>query len=134
MASSFPDKGFADIAERHQAWFKYFQRWRATYWICGIVGVIASVSAAAKQVTSAAPYFAILSSICFAVIGFTNPQRRANGYVGAWRILGTARLKYENGLCDLAALIAAVDQGEAAIAQADGVAPTLPHLDHASHQ
>jgi hypothetical protein len=75
--------------------------------------------AASKLFESASPYFALLSSVCIAVIGFTNPQRRANGYVAAWRIVGTGLLRYEAGESTLADLISAIERGEAHIGEID---------------
>jgi len=125
MAGTPLDQVLGKISRRHYAWFRYFQLWRATFWTCGIVGVGASVMAAAEKVSgTGAPYFAVVSSLCFAVIGFMNPQRRANAYVSAWRVLGTTLLRHEAGQCDISDVIAAMDRGEAAIGEADAATPT----------
>jgi len=108
-----------NIEKRHRAWFRYFRRWRALFWTCGVVAATASALAAAKVAGEAAPYFAVLSSAAVAVLGFTNPQRRANAYVNAWRILGSALLRYQVGQCELSDVIEAVDRGEASIGEAD---------------
>jgi hypothetical protein len=107
------------ISDRHAAWFKYFRRWRAIFWGCGILAATASALAASSVAGTAAPYFAVLSSICIAILGFTNPQRRANGYVAAWRIVGSALLRYAAGDASVSDLVSAVDRGEAIIGEID---------------
>lgn len=119
-APPIDDHILAEIRERRNAWFRYFRSWRAVYWIVGILGVLSSVVAASRQLPdnwlSAA---AGVSAVCLAVIGFTGSQRRANAYVSAWRVVGTAMLRYKGGLISLDDLISALDRGEAAITEAD---------------
>ncbi len=120
MTGTSQESIIATIRDRHNAWFGFFRWWRLAFWACGVLGAGASTVAAAENVSgAAAPYFAALSSLCFAIIGFANPQRRANAYVSAWRTLGTALLLYEAGKYDISQVIAAVDRGEAAIGEAD---------------
>jgi uncharacterized protein (DUF1501 family) len=107
------------ISERHWSWFKHFRRWRGTYWACGIVAAAASALAASRVLDKASAYFALLSSVSIAVMGFTNPQRRANAYVAAWRMVSVALLRYEAGQSTVAELISAVDRGEAHIGEMD---------------
>jgi hypothetical protein len=107
------------ISDRHAAWFRYFQKWRAIFWLCGVVAATASTLAASSIVYGAAPYFAVLSSVCVAILGFTNPQRRANAYVAAWRIVGSALLRYGAGESTVSDLVSAVDRGEAIIGGID---------------
>jgi len=107
------------ISDRHTAWFGYFRTWRAIFWLCGIVSATASALAASKVAGDAAPYFAVLSSVCIAVLGFTNPQRRANAYVAAWRIVGSALLRYGTGESNVSDLVSAVDRGEEIIGVID---------------
>lgn len=107
------------ISDRHAAWFGYFQKWRATFWVCGILAATASALAASSVAGRAAPYFAVASSVCIAILGFTNPQRRANAYVAAWRIVGSALLRYAAGESAVSDLVSAVDRGEAIIGEID---------------
>jgi hypothetical protein len=108
------------ITDRHKAWFNYFRLWNKVYWIFGILSATCSALAAADKVVGhTAPGFAVFSSICIAILAFTNPQRRANGYVAAWRVLGSALLTYETGESSISELIAAVDRGEAIIGGVD---------------
>src|SRR5262249_2758159 len=107
------------ISSREKAWFTYFHWWRRTFWVCGVLAATFSTLAASSASGRAAPYFAVSSSVCIAVLGFLSPQRRANGYVAAWRIVSTALLRYGAGECSVSDLIAAVDQGEAIIGEVD---------------
>jgi hypothetical protein len=120
MPPSEPDVA-SSIRRRHDAWFLYFGLWNAVFWCCGIIGVGSSVLAASDKVSGPwAPYYAVVSSLCFAVIGFANPQRRASGYIRAWRVVGSAVLRFDTGQISLPQLIDIVDQGESAISEADG--------------
>jgi hypothetical protein len=110
----------AEAEARREAWFRHFRRWRMTHWVVGIIGVLSSVVAASQKVDDVLlPVAASLSAVCFAIIGFTSSQRRASAYVSAWRLIGTALLRYKAGLIALDAVITAVERGEAAIAEAD---------------
>jgi hypothetical protein len=112
-----------EIESRHKRWFMYFKFWKHLFWTCGVLCVTSSTLAAAEKVSgNAAPYFAVLSSVCIAVIGFSGPQRRAQSYVTAWRALGSALMRYKAGACDLLAVLEALDAGEKAIADGDAVA------------
>ena len=117
------------VSERRRAWFRYFRSWRAVFWACGVTAAGASTLAAATQVSGeVAPYFAVLSSVCVAMLGFLDPQRRANAYVTAWRTLDSSLLRYKAGSCEISALIDSLDHGEAAIAEADaGIGPGTSH-------
>lgn len=118
MSTQRPSGVIDKIAKRHGAWFRYFRSWRSLFWACGVTAAAASALAAA-ELGKTSPYFALLSSLCIAVLGFTNPQRPAHAYATAWRRLGSALLRYEANECKLTDVILAVDQGEAAIAEVD---------------
>lgn len=121
------DAIIAKIESRRDAWRAYFRGWRMLFWTCGVLGVAASVLAAAEKVTGiSAPYFAALSSVCMALIGFTNPQRRAIAYLRAWRLLDGALLRHEAGNLGLSDLVETVERGESIIAEADEQPPGSP--------
>lgn len=120
MTNEELDKIVMEVTERHWSWFKFFQRWRGTFWTCGVLAATSSALAASDKVAGSwSPYYAVLSSICIAVLGFTNPQRRANAYVAAWRMVSIALLHYKAGSSTVYDLVATVDRAEALIGEMD---------------
>jgi len=120
MTNEELEKIVTEVSERHWSWFKFFQRWRGIFWTCGVLAATSSALAASDKVAGSwSPYFAVLSSISIAVLGFTNPQRRANAYVAAWRMVGVALLYYKAGSSTVYDLIATLDRAEALIGEID---------------
>jgi hypothetical protein len=120
-----------EIRDRNRDWFSYFKYWSTTYYVCGTLAAFSSTLAASQVAGDWKPTFALVSSLLIAFIAFANPQRRANSYIGAWRVLGTALLRYGGGELEFAGLVAEVKRGEDIIA--DGSAPdTDPPGPHRS--
>jgi hypothetical protein len=82
-------------------WFRLGVRWAYAHWVVGILGVATSALAATdKAVGEAAPLFAVAATICFGIIGFTNPQQRSAKYIRSYRLLDAALREYKYaGLC-----------------------------------
>jgi hypothetical protein len=113
-----------DAQQRKEAWFFHFRLWSVLYWGPGTLGVLAAGLAAAQDLTGEyAAVFALVSSLCFAFIGFANPQNRASGYIQAWRIVDDALLTYRYQDGDPAGVIEAIKHGEKVISRSDTSAP-----------
>lgn len=110
------------VAERCLDWFRHFKFWRRTYFAIGTAGAIVSALAATQmaQKTPYGAYLAVLASICFAVLGFTHPERNYFQYVRAWRVLDVACHRYQ---CEdrftIEQLIDALQHGEQLIAEVE---------------
>src|SRR5947207_2208160 len=110
------------VAERCLDWYKHFKFWRRAYFTIGTAGAIVS-ALAATQLAQHVPYGAylgVLASICFAVLGFTHPERNYFQYVRAWRVLDIACQRYQ---CEdkftIEQLIDAMQHGEQVIAEVE---------------
>ena len=101
---------------------KTLNEWRSL-WVCsaayhytfGVLGVTCSAVAATDIECLRRPA-SVIAVVCFAVIGYVNPQRRYLKFVRAWRVLDAAvdRYQYLNG--SMRALLAAKARGERIIA------------------
>ncbi|MCK9396389.1 MAG: hypothetical protein M0Q44_12460 [Methylobacter sp.] len=106
-----------EVGVRRKEWWSHFKFWRRFYFSVGTLG--AAVSAiAAINVFDSSPYLAAVASICFAILGFTHPERNYLQYVRAWRILDVAckRYQYEHQFT-MERLLDAVEQGERLISE-----------------
>lgn len=105
-----------EISVRRKEWWRHFKFWRRFFFTVGTLG--ATVSAvAATDVLGLSPYLAAAAAVCFAVLGFTHPERNYLQYVRAWRILDVACKRYEYDHGSLKGLMDAVEQGERVIAE-----------------
>jgi hypothetical protein len=116
----------AEIAERCSCWYRHFKFWRRFYFTIGTIGAIVSALAAtqlAQKNERYGPYLAVGASICFAVLGFTHPERKYFQYVRAWRVLDIAchRYQYDHGFA-IKQLLDALEEGEQIIAEVEHVA------------
>jgi hypothetical protein len=113
------------VAERCSCWLRHFKFWRWFYFTIGTIGAIVAALAATKlgQDKNYGFYLAVGASICFAVLGFTHPERNYFQYVRAWRALDIAcrRYQYEHEFT-IKQLLDALDQGEQIIAEIEYVA------------
>ena len=50
MTTTSPEVVLAQVIERYKAWLRYFKRWKAIFWTCGIVATVASTLAATQNV------------------------------------------------------------------------------------
>jgi hypothetical protein len=108
------------VAKRCSDWFRHFKFWRRTYFTIGTAGAVVSALAATQlaEKTPYGSYLAVLASICFAVLGFTHPERNYFQYVRAWRVLDVACQRYQ---CEdrftIEQLIDALEHGEQLISE-----------------
>jgi hypothetical protein len=86
-----------NVAERRLDWFRHFKYWRRAHFTIGTAGAVVSALAATQlaQNLRCGAYLAVLASICFAVLGFTRPERNYFQYVRAWRVLDVACQRYQ---------------------------------------
>jgi hypothetical protein len=89
---------------------------RKIQYVVGVLGVATAAIAAALGGESAR-YFAATSGVCTAVLGFVHPERRYLRFIGAWRILDIAVLKFKLGKASVDDLIQAVERGETLITE-----------------
>ena len=107
-----------EVRARRDDWFHHFKWWRRVYFSVGTIGAAVSAIAAAAASSMAAPYLAAASGICFAILGFTHPERSYLQYVRAWRILDGAckRYEYEHTFA-MRSLLNAIEKGERSISE-----------------
>ena len=104
------------ISLRHSSWSRIAMRLAKIQYVVGILWVAAAAIAAALGGESAR-YFAATSGVCTAVLGFVHPERRYLRFIGAWRLLDIAILKFKLGKASVDDLIEAVERGETIITE-----------------
>lgn len=104
------------ISQKHASWSRIQTRLLTLHYIVGILGVATAALAAALG-GEYARYLAAASGVCTAVLGFVHPERRYLRFIGAWRMLDIAILKFKLGKASLDDLIQAVEQGETLITE-----------------
>jgi hypothetical protein len=113
------ERQFISVVEsRLGTWFFSFALWSSIFWFFGVLGVASAAVAAANEKTR---WIAVVSSVSVAVIGFLNPQREANRYIRAWRILDDAFLLYNYAGGNTDVLITAIRRGEAILGESEGL-------------
>jgi hypothetical protein len=105
-----------DVDQRLSFWYGLWHRSSMYHYFFGVVSVAASVISTSTEGT-AAKVCSIVAAIATSLIGFMHPERRYLKFVRAWRVLDLAAMRYRHGLIDEAALIDAVEKGEACIAE-----------------
>lgn len=106
----------SDIVGRLKAWHGLWW-WSAVYhYALGVLGVACS-AVAATDVPHVRQAAATLAAVCFAVIGFVNPQRRYLKFVRAWRTLDSACRRFRHSNLPIEYLLDAVDRGEQIITE-----------------
>ena len=105
-----------DVDKRLDYWHGLWNASAKYHYFFGVVSVGASVISTSMEGTPAKA-FSIVAAIATALIGFMHPERRYMKFVRAWRVLDVASMRYRHGLIDKAALIDAVERGEALIAE-----------------
>jgi hypothetical protein len=105
-----------DVQKRLNYWHGLWHRSAQYHYFFGVVSVAASVISTSLDGNWAKP-FSIIAAITTALIGFMHPERRYFKFVRAWRVLDLAAMRYRHGLIERSALIDAVAQGEALIAE-----------------
>jgi hypothetical protein len=132
-------------AERNQAaaeyvtirseWRGYFQKWNVVYYVLGLLLLLFSIAASAKQVGISdywASIFSLIVVVLAAVIGFLKPEEKASRYRQAWSLLQNqlARFLFDETYT-LNDVIRACEQGESIIHQTPAApqppqAPAVP--------
>jgi hypothetical protein len=105
-----------DVDQRLTFWHGLWRRSSMYHYFFGVISVAASVISTSTEGT-AAKVCSIVAAVATSLIGFMHPERRYLKFVGAWRVLDLAAMRYRHGLIDKAALIDAVEKGEACIAE-----------------
>ena len=73
------------VKKRLDAWKTAFKNARRVYFSIGILG--ASVSAiAATDILHSSQILSAIAAVCFAILGFAQPEQRYLKYVRAWRV------------------------------------------------
>ena len=115
----------ADVDERLSYWYGLWNRSASYHYFFGVISVGASVISTSLD-GNPAKAFSIIAAIATALIGFMHPERRYAKFVRAWRVLDVAAMRYRHGLCDKAALIDAVERGEALISEFEDKVEAAP--------
>lgn len=94
-----------EVELRLKVWKKWWRVFVHAHYMLGIFGVLSSTLAASLDKNSLIPgsnltlvsLCAIVSAVCFAVIGFVSPDKRYIGLIRAWRALDVASARYRRG-------------------------------------
>lgn len=113
IARQLPD----EVDTRRTEWWRHFKFWRRFYFSIGTIGTAVS-AIAATDVFGGSSYLAAVAAICFAIIGFTHPERNYLQYVRAWRILDIACKRYQyDHKFSMRHLLDAIEQGERIVSE-----------------
>lgn len=87
-----------EYAERRERiWYGSYLAWATAHYVLGIVSVSAAAIAAGVTGLNNADmtrWFALTAALSSAINAFVNPQRNADAYIAAWRVLSTATLRF----------------------------------------
>lgn len=94
-----------EVELRLKTWKTWWQFFVHSHYLLGIFGVLSSTLAASLDKSSVLPctnlslvsLCAIVSAVCFAVIGFVSPDKRYIGLIRAWRALDVASARFRRG-------------------------------------
>ena len=86
------------------------------YYFLGGVGVATSALAAAFP-SETSRYLSVISAVCIALLGFTQPEKKYIKFVRAWRILDIAAMRYRYGIISINSLFDALERGEQSITE-----------------
>ncbi len=107
----------AYILSLRKQWIGWADVHLVLHYTCSIVGVTSSCVAASSW--PFARVAAVISAVCFGVLGFVRPFRTWHQFISATRILNHAILRYRYNLIDIAALLDALQQAEMHIQRYD---------------
>jgi hypothetical protein len=109
----------AEVKQRLDTWKLWWRVFISTHYTFGIGGVLSSSLAASLPKNlqiwpgvNVVSLFAVLSAVCFAVIGFVAPDKRYMGLIRAWRALDVSLARYRRGLLSEAELFDALERCE----------------------
>ena len=94
-----------EVELRLNTWKLWWRVFVHSHYLLGIVGVLSSTLAASIEKNVSIPCTsislvsacAVVSALCFAIIGFVAPDKRYIGLVRAWRALDVALARYRRG-------------------------------------
>lgn len=116
-----------DVERIHNDWNWYRRVWWFLHYFIGLLGIVASLTVANKpQILPELPLLlnslAWISAICFGMLVFLEPRKRARAYTSAWRLLHNVIGKFRHDGKQAAPdiLFDAITQGEEIIAKLDG--------------
>jgi hypothetical protein len=107
------------VSQLLETWVQKRQLYNFTHYSVGIVGLFASVAAGSGLFSPYASIFAFISTLCIAVLAFSNPRKEYGKFARAGRVLHMAVLRYQLREIELRDLINAVEQGEKIIEKAE---------------
>ena len=112
----------SEIVKRCRSWQILFVTYAWCHVLLGTIGILASLTVAYLAFAlSSKALIAILSlvaAVCTAMNYFFLPERQSRAYVGAWRLLSSAIIKYQTTPePDIRILHDAIDKGEEIIAR-----------------
>lgn len=116
---------------RQKVWFRNYTNWQIIFWFIGVIGAISAAMAAREFKIGDidySRYFAVLSAIALALIGYLNPQREAYRHIHAWRILNAAIFDYQwvAGKDKPETILDALRQGETVLGAGEILNPQTP--------
>lgn len=104
-----------EVSSRLAAWVLRRRHAIFLHYCVGVLGILSSVAAAADAYSRWASLWMVVSSFCMGFMAFGNPRKEYSKFARAVRVLEAAILRYRYQEPDMAALLAAVDRGEAII-------------------
>ena len=107
----------SDILSLKKQWVAWADFNAVLHYTCSIVGVASSCVAASSW--PFARVAAVISAVCFGVLGFVRPFRIWHQFISAARTLDYAIRRYRHNLIDIATLIDALHQAEMHIQRYD---------------
>ena len=84
-----------EVETRLVKWYRWWNFYMYTTYSLGVIGVICSTIAASELFSAPSPrWFALISALCFAIIGFVRPEAKYRSLVRAWSELKAAKDVY----------------------------------------
>lgn len=105
-----------EVESRLCSWQRLYMRGNTFYYIFGGLGVATSGLAAAFP-SETSRYLSVVSAVCIALLGFTQPEKKYIKFVRAWRILDIAAMRYRYKLIPISSLLDALERGEQSITE-----------------
>lgn len=107
------------VSGRLHVWVQKRQLYIFTHYSVGIIGLFASVAAGSGLFSTWASIFAFVSTLCIAILAFSNPRKEYSKFARASRVLDLAVLRYQHHQMELQDLLNAVELGEKIIEKAE---------------
>ena len=109
-----------EVELRLDTWKFWWRVFVHSHYLLGIIGVLSSTLAASIDKNATIPWStmslvslcAIISAVCFAIMGFVAPDKRYIGLVRAWRALDVSLARYRRGYISEAQLLDVLERCE----------------------